>query len=72
MKKKIILFNLIMCIGMQMIFAQNIRVTGTVTEEATGQPMPGVTIQIKGTSQGTATDMDGTLLHPGSRTRCCS
>ncbi len=61
MKKKIILFNLIMAIGIQMIFAQNIRITGTVTEEATGQAMPGVTIQIKGTSQGTATDMDGTF-----------
>jgi len=59
MKKKIILFNLIMCIGIQMIFAQNIRITGKVTEESTGQPMPGVTIQIKGTSQGTATDLDG-------------
>lgn len=42
-----------------MIFAQNIRITGKVTEESTGQPMPGVTIQIKGTSQGTATDLDG-------------
>jgi TonB-linked SusC/RagA family outer membrane protein len=60
MKKKIFLFSLILCIGFQMLSAQTLRVTGTVTEEATGQPLPGVTVQIKGTSQGTATDMDGT------------
>ncbi|HKL66601.1 MAG TPA: TonB-dependent receptor [Bacteroidales bacterium] len=68
MKKKIILFNLIMCIGIQVIFAQNIRITGTVTEDETGQPMPGVTIKLQGTSQGTATDMDGTysIQVPGS------
>lgn len=34
-------------------------VTGTVTEQATSQPLPGVNIVIKGTSQGAATDFDG-------------
>jgi TonB-linked SusC/RagA family outer membrane protein len=59
MKKKIILFSLILCIGFQFLSAQSIRVTGTVTEESSGQAMPGVTVLIKGTSQGTATDLDG-------------
>ncbi|NNL79820.1 MAG: SusC/RagA family TonB-linked outer membrane protein, partial [Flavobacteriaceae bacterium] len=34
-------------------------VSGTVTEQATAQPLPGVNVIIKGTSQGTATDFDG-------------
>lgn len=60
MKKKIILFSLIMCIGFQLLNAQSIRITGTVTEDANGQPMPGVTVQLKGVAQGTATDINGT------------
>jgi TonB-dependent starch-binding outer membrane protein SusC len=39
-------------------FAQQ-TVTGTVTESATGLPIPGVNILVKGTSNGTATDFDG-------------
>ena len=35
-------------------------VTGTVTEEATGFPLPGVNIQIQGTMTGTITGIDGT------------
>ncbi len=34
-------------------------VNGTVTEQSTSQPLPGVNVIIKGTSQGTATDFDG-------------
>ncbi|MEQ8472579.1 MAG: TonB-dependent receptor [Marinoscillum sp.] len=33
-------------------------VSGTITDEA-GEPLPGVTIQIKGTTQGTITDFNG-------------
>jgi len=40
------------------IFAQS-TVTGTVTEQSSSQPLPGVNILIKGTSTGTATDFDG-------------
>ena len=39
-------------------FAQQKEVHGTV-KDAAGTPMPGVTIVLKGTSQGTITDMDG-------------
>jgi len=35
------------------------RVTGTVTDAANGEAMPGVNIQVKGTSQGAITDIDG-------------
>ncbi|MEX0882000.1 MAG: carboxypeptidase-like regulatory domain-containing protein [Cyclobacteriaceae bacterium] len=45
-------------------------VTGTVTGEADGMPLPGVSVLIKGTSTGTATDVDGnySLNVPGSET----
>jgi TonB-dependent starch-binding outer membrane protein SusC len=41
-----------------LMFAQTI-ITGTVTEKSSSQPLPGVNILIKGTTQGTATDFDG-------------
>lgn len=39
-------------------FAQS-TVQGTVTDEATGEALPGVNIVIKGTTQGTSTDVNG-------------
>lgn len=38
--------------------AQQKSISGTVTDEA-GQPLPGVTVLIKGTTNGTVTNMDG-------------
>ncbi len=38
---------------------QQIRVTGTVTDASNGAAMPGVNIQVKGTTQGAITDVDG-------------
>lgn len=48
------------------VLAQERSVSGTVTDES-GNTMPGVSVVIKGTSQGTATDADGryTLSVPG-------
>ncbi len=40
------------------ITKQNVTVTGTVTDEK-GTPLPGVTVLLKGTNQGTATDQKG-------------
>lgn len=40
-------------------FAQQITVSGTVTEQSTSVPLPGVNVVIKGTSTGTSTDFDG-------------
>lgn len=34
-------------------------IKGTVTEQSTGFPLPGVNVVVKGTSQGTASDFDG-------------
>ncbi|MDB9732639.1 TonB-dependent receptor [Polaribacter sp.] len=38
---------------------QNLKVNGTVLSEESGQPIPGVSIVIKGSSIGTSTDFDG-------------
>lgn len=39
--------------------AQNRTITGTVTDKIDGQPIPGVTVQVKGTVLGTQTNADG-------------
>lgn len=39
--------------------AQEVTVSGTVTDEADNSPLPGVTVIVKGTTQGTITDIDG-------------
>ena len=40
------------------VFAQQIKVTGKVTD-STNEGMPGVNVQVKGTTTGTITDFDG-------------
>jgi len=51
-------FAFVLCL-MQQVLAQGGTVTGTVTDEATGQGLPGVSVVVKGTSVGTATSADG-------------
>jgi TonB-linked SusC/RagA family outer membrane protein len=41
------------------VSAQNVNVTGTVTEASTGLPLPGVNVVIKNTTKGASTDFDG-------------
>ena len=38
---------------------QRVTVTGTVTDATNGEPIPGVTILVKGTTMGTSTDLVG-------------
>lgn len=45
--------------GIPVAYAQTFNVSGTVLSEEDGQPIPGATVLIKGTSQGTITDIDG-------------
>ncbi|WP_347840758.1 TonB-dependent receptor [uncultured Draconibacterium sp.] len=48
------------------VFAQQIPITGKVTQDG-GETLPGVTVVVKGTSQGTVTDIDGVYkLNAGS------
>ena len=42
------------------VFAQQRTVTGTLTDESSGDPLIGASILVKGTTRGTVTDIDGT------------
>ncbi len=52
------LLTLLLALVVQITFAQEQTVTGTVTDES-GMPLPGVNVVIKGTTRGTQTDFDG-------------
>lgn len=56
--KRILLFALLFALG-STSFAQERNVTGTVTAEEDGTPIPGVNVIVKGSSTGTVTDIDG-------------
>ncbi|HAR38007.1 MAG: SusC/RagA family protein [Bacteroidetes bacterium GWD2_45_23] len=59
MKIKIVTFFSFLLCSFTLPAQQQISVTGTVTEGATGDPAIGVTVLVKGTTNGTVTDMDG-------------
>jgi TonB-linked SusC/RagA family outer membrane protein len=44
------------------VMAQNRTISGTVISETDGQPLPGVSVVVKGTTKGTVTDIDGKFL----------
>ena len=47
--------------------AQSGKIVGTVTDAATGDPLPGVNVYLDGTTQGTSTDLDGNYVIIGVR-----
>ncbi len=47
--------------------AQTGKIQGTVLEDETGDPFPGVNVRIEGTTQGAATDLDGKYVIIGVR-----
>ena len=53
----------LLLLGFQAILAQDIQVSGTVTD-ASGAPLPGVSIVVKGTTTGTASNVDGNFELP--------
>jgi TonB-dependent starch-binding outer membrane protein SusC len=60
MKKVKHLLILLFTIGfLPLVMAQQVKVSGIVTNAATGETLPGVTIVVKGTTSGTTTDIDG-------------
>lgn len=60
MRKKIFIQFFLLFLSMETMFAQ-IRVTGYVSDES-GEPVIGASVQIKGTGQGTVTDIDGNFF----------
>ncbi|MBB6270476.1 TonB-linked SusC/RagA family outer membrane protein [Pedobacter cryoconitis] len=61
MKGRFTLIFLITCLLFfpAVLFAQEIKVAGKVTDQSDGQPLPGVTITIDGTNKATSTDSYG-------------
>jgi TonB-dependent starch-binding outer membrane protein SusC len=67
MVKKLRIIHVVALIGMYLSlllvstsgYAQNGVVTGTVTDAANGQPLPGVTVKVRGTSLATTTNVNG-------------
>ncbi|MDE5637691.1 MAG: TonB-dependent receptor [Alistipes sp.] len=57
MKKLILIVCSLLCT--LTVAAQSITVQGTVTSADDGEPLPGVTVMIKGTFNGISTDLDG-------------
>ncbi len=57
MKRKLFLFLALFFVGIGIVTAQT-QVQGTIVDEA-GVPIIGATVQVKGTAQGTVTDLDG-------------
>ena len=62
------LLTLLLLLSTTTIFAQNVLVSGTITD-TNNEPLIGVNVQVKGTTIGTVTDMDGkySLQTPGSQ-----
>ena len=52
------ILTLLLALVVQMTFAQEKTVSGTVTESS-GQPLPGASVVVRGTAKGTQTDFDG-------------
>ena len=58
MKKSYFLWSLLGLLTLQLSWAQQKTITGTVNDE-TGLPLPGATVVVDGTTRGVATDFDG-------------
>ncbi|WP_430816482.1 SusC/RagA family TonB-linked outer membrane protein [Carboxylicivirga sp. RSCT41] len=59
MQKTIGLLMLLFLLAATSLSAQDKTITGVVTEKSTGEPIPGVTVLVKGTTIGTITMVDG-------------
>ena len=62
MKRKLMLLMTCLFIGIGLVNAQISKVTGTVISEEDGLPVVGASVLVKGTTNGTVTDMDGKFV----------
>lgn len=65
MKTSVLNF-LIMVLLVLPSWAQDSEISGTVTDNASGDPLPGVTVQVQGTGTGTVTGLDGKYSIPAT------
>jgi TonB-linked SusC/RagA family outer membrane protein len=59
MKRFALFFAFLVFVGLPMLQAQTVQITGTITSSEDGNPVPGVSVVVKGTTIGTTTDFDG-------------
>ena len=59
MKRKLMLLLACLFVGISLVTAQTQKVTGVVISEEDGQPVVGASVLVKGTTQGTITDVEG-------------
>lgn len=67
-RRKNFFLLLVVLVSSAMLQAQNIAVSGIV-KDVTGEPLPGVNIMEKGTTNGTITDVDGKFTLSASVSR---
>ena len=61
MKRNLLMTWLLLATLLQVAMAQTRAVSGRVTDQKTGEGLPGVTVLIKGTTNGTSTNADGSF-----------
>ncbi|MDY0200364.1 MAG: SusC/RagA family TonB-linked outer membrane protein [Tenuifilaceae bacterium] len=59
MKKLFVFLACVVFVGVNFLQAQTVQITGNVTSSEDGMPIPGVSVQVKGTTIGVASDVDG-------------
>ena len=59
MKKLCVFLASLLLVGVQLVQAQTVRITGTITSSEDGMPLPGVSVIVKGTTIGGASDVNG-------------
>lgn len=59
MKKLCVFIVCLVLLGANLVQGQTVRITGTVTSKDDGMPIPGVSVLVKGTTNGVATNIDG-------------
>ncbi len=59
MKKLCVFLACVVFVGVNFLQAQTVQITGNVTSAEDGMPIPGVSVQVKGTTIGVASDIDG-------------
>src|SRR4051794_15269243 len=58
---KRLLLLLMLLFAVHITYAQTTTVTGKVTDQSTGNPLPNVTVLVKGTSKGATSGVDGSF-----------
>ncbi len=59
MRRLALIVSLMLFVGLNAMFAQTTTITGNITDSETGDPMPGVSVVVRGTTIGTVTNVDG-------------